>query len=119
VGAKYPWGDVLTHDNANYRGIGGRDKWEYTSPVGSFDHNGYGLYDMAGNVWKWCQDWYSSDYYKNSPRENPQGPSSGRFRVLRGGSWLSNTDYLRAACSYDSKPGYCNVNVGFRGVAQD
>ena len=81
----YSWGDDenLARDYANYRGVGGRDKWDImTAPVGSFKPNGYGLYDMAGNVWEWCQDWHTSGQEK---------------RVLRGGYWLSNGSYLRLA----------------------
>ena len=61
VGKRYPWGDDknVAGDQANYKSIGGRDKWEEsTAPVGSFEANGYGLHDMAGNAWEWCQDWY-------------------------------------------------------------
>jgi sulfatase modifying factor 1 len=98
VGKKYPWGDNLTHDDANYSGTGGKDKWVNTSPVGSFAPNGYGLYDMAGNVWEWCADWYDSKYYASSPKSNPKGPSSGERAVLRGGSWYFSFDsYLRVA----------------------
>ena len=91
VGKRYPWGDTITHDDANYDGTGEKDIWKYTSPVGSFAPNGYGLYDMAGNVWEWCADWYDDNYYANSPKSNPTGPSSGQYRVFRGGSWYLTT----------------------------
>ena len=78
VGKKYSWGDdkELARDYANYQGTDGKDKWRYTAPVGSFKPNGYGLYDMAGNVWVWCQDWCDS---------------SQDQKVLLGGSWFYNT----------------------------
>jgi len=103
-GKRFPWGDTITHSRANYYSRtdysydvsptrGYHPTWNdgvypYTSPAGSFAANNYGLYDMAGNVWEWCNDWYSSSYYSSSPSSNPTGPSSGRYRVVRGGSWL-------------------------------
>jgi len=87
VGKKYPWGDGLIHDHTNYDGTGGRDIWMGTAPVGSFPPNGYGLYDMAGNVREWCADWYDENYYEDSPSENPTGPDWGIVRVKRGGSY--------------------------------
>ncbi len=96
-GLKYPWGDSITHDNANFKGTGGRDQWKYTSPVGSFEANGFGLFDMAGNVWEWCADPYGEKYYASSPSVDPQGPSSGSSRVLRGGSWDFDPKSLRAS----------------------
>jgi len=134
VGKQYPWGDELSHDDANYMGTGGRDQWSRTSsPVGSFPPNGYGLYDMAGNVWEWCTDEYDSGYYESSPKNNPTGPKTtitfvdDNFtnvhppRVLRGGAWSdSRTDALRCAFRHRSAPAYITHfglgYVGFRCV---
>jgi len=120
VGKKYSWGDTLTHDDANYySGTGDKDRWKYTAPVGSFSPNGYGLCDMAGNVCEWCADWYDGDYYANSPKQNPKGPSSGiELRVFRGGSWDNfNVNFLRVASrGFEFNPTDVNDNVGFRCV---
>ena len=119
VGKKYPLGDTLTHDDANYFGTGGKARWEYTAPVGSFAPNGYGLYDMAGNVSEWCADWYDESYYTNSPKQNPTGPSSGKWRVLRGGSWYDSDDAILCVAyrSYDYYfPTNVYLHVGFRCV---
>ena len=63
VGKRYPWGNEITHDNANYEGTGGKDQWSNTTaPVGSFKPNGYGLVDMSGNAYEWCADWHNSTY---------------------------------------------------------
>lgn len=70
---------------------------ERTHPVGKKKANGLGIYDMSGNVCEWVQDWYASDYYRNSPRDNPQGPSSGVHRSLRGGSWKYGDRIVRAS----------------------
>jgi len=118
---KYPWGDDASASKANFDVDNSRTySWEnakrYLKDVGSYAANGYGLHDMAGNVWEWCADWRASDYYQKSPRQNPQGPSTGSNRVLRGGSWLSEARYCRSALRYDSAPAYRNSDVGFRPV---
>jgi sulfatase modifying factor 1 len=115
VGKKYPWGDTLTYDDANYSGTGGKDIWSITSPVGSFAPNGYGLYDMAGNAWEWCADWYGNNYYGSSPKSNPTGPASGSYRVLRGGSWNDSDDRdLRTASRGYLAPSRPYFKLGFR-----
>ena len=100
-GKKYPWGDTIDSSKALYRQDSSTVK---SVSVGSYSSNGYGLYDMAGNVWEWCADWYGSDYYSKSPLRNPQGPSSGSNRVLRGGSWYNVTVSLRVATRFNNSP---------------
>ena len=118
-GKRYPWGDEISHDDANYSRTGGKDVWSNASPVGSFAPNGYGLYDMAGNVWERCDDWYDGSYYENSPLNNPLGPAYANYRVLRGGSWRNPPYYLRAAYRNSNFLWYATTNIGFRCVSQD
>jgi formylglycine-generating enzyme required for sulfatase activity len=98
------------------RGDPGKMGQEYAHPVGQKKPNPWGLYDMHGNVWEWCSDWYDEDYYSNSPSVDPKGPPIGIHRSLRGGSWASLECHLR--CSY--RRGVSPVNrdayVGFRVV---
>jgi formylglycine-generating enzyme required for sulfatase activity len=85
-----------------------------TRPVGGKAGNGFGLHDMDGNVREWVNDWYSSSYYASSPAQNPPGPSSGAFRVFRGGSWRGSTHALRASYRYFYSPGHSNITIGCR-----
>ena len=108
----------LSHDLANYDGAGGRDKWKYTAPVGSFPPNELGLYDMSGNVWEWCEDVYSSDAYKHHNRNNPIYTGRGSSRVTRGGSWSNKPWYLRCAGRSYTSPVFGGFNPGFRLLLQ-
>lgn len=106
VNTTYLWGNdkKLARSHANFRGIGGTDHWKKKpSPVGSFAPNGYGLYDMAGNVWEWCEDW----------RDNSQVT-----KVLRGGSWYNFLYHLRIASRDSDHPTDTPTNVGFRCVSK-
>lgn len=129
VGKKYPWGDSdptgtlcnFADKNANFEWSDKSidDGYEYPSPVGGYGANGYGLYDMAGNVFEWCADWHDSGYYVNSPYNNPLGVDSGLFRVLRGGSYYNGPYSLLVALRTLSPPALTLDRVGFRCASQD
>ena len=131
AGKKYGWGDQLKPGGkylANWwqgdfpRHNTGEDGAMGRSLVGRFPPNGYGLYDMAGNVWEWCSDWFGKAYYRESPRDRPQGPAEGKERVIRGGSWMCSENYCQgfrvAARSHSSTDTGLN-NLGFRCVQDD
>jgi formylglycine-generating enzyme len=130
-GAVYTWGDELTPKGRQMANTWqGRFPWENlcedgfagTSPVRSFPPNGYGLYDMAGNVWEWVNDWYDPNYYKGSPVRNPPGPRDGREKVERGGSWLCSSNYCmgyRVASRMMTEPDSGLNNLGFRCVGDE
>jgi len=118
-GKRFPWGDLISHDNANYyastsysydSSSGGSHpsyndgSFLYTSPVGSFAANGYGLYDMSGNVFEWCNDWNADGYYSSSPGSDPAGPTTGAVRVLRGGGWYYYANICRVAGRFNDYP---------------
>ncbi|MED7827579.1 formylglycine-generating enzyme family protein [Streptomyces chiangmaiensis] len=93
-----------------------------TAPVKSFPPNGYGLYEVAGNVWEWCSDWFAPNYYRTSPAANPKGPLLGTSRVMRGGSYLCHDSYCnryRVAARTANTPDSSTGNCGFRTAGQN
>jgi formylglycine-generating enzyme len=128
TGRRFPWGDTITHSQANYNSSGtysydvsstrgwhpdyDNDPMPYTSPVGAFAANTYGLYDLAGNLYEWCWDWYGG--YSSRSQTDPRGPLSGSMRVLRGGSWASYAYGCRIAARFSTFPVIGNDAMGFR-----
>lgn len=110
--ALYPTGHEIEKSQANFFSSD-------TTPVMSYAPNGYGLYDMSGNVYEWCQDWYGYNYYETSLQEpeNPEGPLQGVYRVLRGGCWKSLKEDLRCSHRHRNNPGTVNGTYGFRCAA--
>ena len=106
---KFPWGDAeVDRDRAHYDSV--------TGPTGvcGYPANGYGLCDMAGNVWEWTADFYAKHYYSEAPDHGPTGPPEGPYRVLRGGSWADVPKFLTCAHRSFARPQERSPNVGFR-----
>jgi formylglycine-generating enzyme required for sulfatase activity len=126
VGSRFPWGDELEPSGEHLMNVfqgtfptnnDEADGYAGTAPVHAFKPNGYGLYQMTGNVWEWTADWFGPTYYRVSPREDPTGPEAGAARVMRGGSYLCHESYCnryrldaRSSITPDSSTG----NLGFR-----
>ena len=120
AGKRYPWGDqdpVCSAGTTNGARYDDDDRCNQigTAPVGTYSANGYGLYDMAGNVWEWCSDSYGS--YSGGPASNPAGPATGSDRVLRGGSWSVYPSFLRCASRSVGYPPLSYYDFGFRCVS--
>ncbi len=103
----YSFGENLTKEQANFDRTNSK-----TMPVGSYQPNPFGLYEMHGNVWEWCSDWY--DKYPTGKVKDPQGPVNGKYRVLRGGSWFVNAELTRSTSRACDEPGERDHSRGFR-----
>lgn len=126
---KYPWGDDLTPGGVHQCNIWQGsfpevntkdDGYIGTAPAQSFFENGYGLYNVSGNVWEWCSDWFARSHHKKGGRENPKGPENGQTKVMRGGSYLCHDSYCnryRVAARTSNTPDSSTGNIGFRCAA--
>jgi formylglycine-generating enzyme len=116
---RYPWGDGLDRDRANYLADPAQRQQSGTSKCGQYPPNGFGLFDMAGNVWEWVLDWYDARYYASSPPQNPTGPGEGPLRIVRGGGWLA-ADAAMLTCSHRHQvpSDTYSYGIGFRVVGE-
>jgi sulfatase modifying factor 1 len=128
VQKKFPWGDELIQDGEHHCNIWQGNFPDYntlddgylgTAPAKSFKPNNFGLYNVAGNIWEWCNDWFSPDFHKTGKTKNPAGPLQGNARVMRGGSFLCHHSYCnryRVAARSSNTPDSTTSNIGFRCV---
>jgi eukaryotic-like serine/threonine-protein kinase len=107
----YPWGDTPDCNLANYGNCLGDTS---STTIYALGQSRYGSYNMAGNVWEWVSDWYAADYYRASPKDNPQGPETGKAKVLRGGSWKDGYAEIRSVNREAKNPAYSSNTTGFR-----
>ncbi|MBP1964960.1 formylglycine-generating enzyme family protein [Paenibacillus aceris] len=129
VQKKYPWGDILKPDGQYMCNIwqgkfpiknNASDGYIGTAPVHAFHPNGYGLYQVSGNVWEWCSDWFSRDYHLRAKPVDSKGPPTGQSKVMRGGSYLCHKSYCnryRVAARSANTPDSSSGNMGFRCAA--
>lgn len=115
IGCRYPWGsEPPTMKNCDF----GRFDQFSILPMKRFPPNDYGLYAMSGCIWEWTNDWYDSEFYSQAPAHNPRGPSTGKQKVVRGGSWADSLEAVtvsfRMSMTEEGSPNYANPNVGFR-----
>jgi formylglycine-generating enzyme required for sulfatase activity len=101
-----------------YPFLSGHDGYAWTAPVGRFRPNNFGLYDMHGNSWEWCSDWFGEDYYSKSPVEDPHGPPTGTVRVSRGGAFDNSAFTVRCARRDGGTPESRDCHDGFRVVRE-
>ncbi len=113
-GRLWPWGNDFLAGRSNFWGA--EDGFAGVAPIGSFPLGAspYGALDLAGNVWEWCADWYEAGYYATAPAKDPQGPLTGRFKVLRGGSWINHRSTLRSINRFEVLPVERSPYIGFR-----
>lgn len=128
---KYPWGDELTPGGEHYCNIwqgqfpdenDKLDGYAGTAPADAFPANGYGLYNVSGNVWEWCSDWFATNIHKRGGKDNPKGPETGEAHVMRGGSYLCHHSYCnryRVAARTSNTADSSSGNIGFRCVTNN
>ena len=118
-GQRYPWGREIDSTHCNFLTDPSAKRQRGTRPTGMFPPNGYGVYDVCGNVWEWIADWYSADYYGLGDERDPRGGPAGAMRIVRGGSWVNDdVSMLRCAYRHQVPPDTYAHSVGFRIVCE-